>query len=159
MSATTATKSFLPTGKEAISEVKNLGGLVGGMIAANALLKLTKKDNAMINGGIAVVGLLAAIKVSNPTLKMVALGVSALGTIKLLNNILPESAKALIGKFIPTLSGADDEAYHGMDDENYRGIDKELEGLSLDDLELRGTPSSELLPSTDGLGEVFELVA
>jgi len=171
MSATATAKSLLPTGQEAMAEVKNLGGLAGGMIAAHALLTMTKKDTVIINGGVAVVGLGVAMKVKNPTLKMLALGVSAYGAIKLLNNvtkevaapgtveglngILPESAKAMIRKFIPTLSGMDDVS---GSDESYQGTDSDLDGLSLDDLSIRGE-LSESISSVNGLGEVLELVS
>lgn len=167
MSATTA-KSFLPTGQEAMAEVKNLGGLAGGMIAAHALLTMTKKNSAMVNGGVAIVGLGVAMKVKNPTLKMLALGASAYGAIKLLNNvtkevaapgtveglngILPESAKAMIRKFIPTL-GEVDELLAG-----HSTTDIDLDGLSLDDVSMRGE-LDESISSVEGLGEAAELLA
>lgn len=166
-------KSFLPTGKEAIDGVKDLGAIAGGMIAAHAIVTMTKKDTAIVNGGIAIVGLGVAIKAKNPLVKMLALGASAYGTIKLINNvtkqvaapetteglngILPESAKAAIRKFIPTLSGMDDIA--GADD--FSG-DDDIKGLSLDDFEMRGTEDNYQgleENAMQGLGEVVDLAA
>ncbi len=173
MNATSA-KSFLPTGQEALAEVKNLGGLASGMIAAHAIVTMTKKDNAMVNGGIAFLGLGVAMKAKNPLVKMVALGASAYGSIKLLNNatkmvaapatteglngFLPESAKAMIRKFIPTLTGMDDIA---GTDENIAGNDPELMGLNLDDFSTRGTEETVAAPASEleGLGELLSLVS
>lgn len=170
MSATTSAKSFLPTGQEAIAGVKDLGMVASGMIAAHAIVTMTKKDNAMVNGGIAVLGLGVAMKAKNPLVKMLALGASAYGSIKLLNSVtkevaapntteglngfLPESAKAMIRKFIPTLSGVEgtEEAISGNDD---------MEGLSLDDFSTRGTEENVSSPASEleGLGELLNLVA
>lgn len=176
--ATTA-KSFMPTAKEAIETGKDLGMIAGGMIAAHALVTMTKKDTAIVNGGIALAGLGVAMKAKSPLIKMLALGASAYGTIKLLNNltksvaapetteglngILPESAKALIRKFIPTLSGMDEisGAY-----EDLTG-DSEIDGLSLDDFGMRGDDTTSVIEgmsgeepfAVEGLGEVMSLIA
>lgn len=171
MSATTSAKSFLPTGQEAIAGVKDLGMVASGMIAAHAIVTMTKKDNAMVNGGIAVLGLGVAMKAKNPLVKMLALGASAYGSIKLLNSVtkevatpntteglnglLPESAKAMIRKFIPTLSGVEGA------EENVSGNDDEMGDVNLDDFTTRGT--EETIASSEreleGLGEILNLVA
>lgn len=172
MSATTSAKSFLPTGQEAIAGVKDLGMVASGMIAAHAIVTMTKKDTAIVNGGIAVLGLGVAMKAKNPLVKMLALGASAYGSIKLLNSVtkevaapntteglnglLPESAKAMIRKFIPTLSGVEgaEENVSGNDDDD-------IKGLSLEDFSTRGTEENISSPANEleGLGEILNLVA
>lgn len=158
MSTTTA-KSFMPTKDEALSSVKDLGGLAGGMIAAHAIVTMTKKDTPIVNGGIAIVGLVAAMKVKSPLVKMIALGASAYGSIKLLNNltkevtnsestaglsgILPESAKAMIRKFMPTLSGMDELA-------GELSASDELDGLILDDFSMRGEEEERAMEGLSG---------
>ena len=159
--------SMIPTGAEALEGVKDLGMLALGMIGAHAVTAVTKKDTALVNGGIALVGLGVAIKAHNPLIKMFGLGVSAFGTIKVinglvkevatpqttegLNGILPESAKALIRKFIPTLSGADDMqgAYDNLNgDDDMRGADD----LSLDDESMRGDDDMRGTDEMQGIG-------
>lgn len=174
--ATNTAKSFMPTLKEAMDSGKDLGALAVGMVGAHAIVTMTKKDTAIVNGGIALAGLGVAMKAKSPLIKMIALGASAYGTIKLLNNvtkevaaantveglngILPESAKALIRKFIPTLSGVEELA----GDDEFSGYDD----LSLDDYELRGEEDlmglsgEEDYSGTDemaGLGEAVSLLA
>ena len=159
--------SMIPTGAEALEGVKDLGMLALGMIGAHAVTAVTKKNTALVNGGIALVGLGVAIKAHNPLIKMLGLGASAYGTIKVinglvkevatpettegLNGILPESAKALIRKFIPTLSGDDDmrgayENVAGYDD--MRGTDD----LSLDDDSMRGDDDMRGTDEMQGVG-------
>jgi len=174
--ATKTAKSFMPTGKEAMDAGKDLGAILGGMIGAHAVVALTKKDTPLVNGGLLVVGSLAAMKVKNPLLRMLSLGAAAYGGIRLINNgvkvvaapetteglngILPESAKALIRKFIPTLSGLEELA----GEEDFSGGDDDINGLSLDDFENRSEPKGiEGFGNTEelvsGLGDTVELVA
>lgn len=166
----TAAKSFLPTGQEAIAGVKDLGMVASGMIAAHALVTVTKKDTVLVNGGIAIVGLGVAMKAKNPLVKMLALGASAYGSIKLLNSVtkevaapntteglnglLPESAKAMIRKFIPTLKGIEGA------EENVAG-DEDMGDVNLDEFTTRGTEENVASPANEleGLGEILNLVA
>lgn len=172
---------MMPTGAEAMKGVKDLGLVTLGMIGAHAIIATTKKDTLMVNGGIALAGLGVAIKVKNPLIKMLGIGASAYGVIKVLGNvtkevaspatteglngILPESAKAMLRKFIPTLSGMDDmqgadDYMNGMDD--MQGTDDAIKMLSLDDESMRG--DDESMRGTydndmSGLGEASTLAA
>ena len=183
MNTTTTVKekamSFLPTKEEAISGAKDLSMVAAGMIAAHAVITATKKDTALVNGGVAVIGLGVAMKAKNPLVKMLALGASAYGTIKLinsatkevatpgttegLNGILPEKAKTFIRKFIPTLGGMDDFAGKpsNNDSDDMKGTDREIENLSLDDFGTRGDATGNIVEDkgTAGLGEVINLAA
>lgn len=163
--ATTTAKSFMPTAKEAMDTGKDLGTLVGGMIGAHAAVTLLKKDSPIVNGGILIAGGVVAMKVKNPVFRMLALGAAAYGGIRLMNNglkavtvpesteglngLLPESAKALIRKFIPTLSGMDEVA--GYEDLNG---DDDMNGLSLDDF---GATRNDEPGSMEGLGEMEQV--
>ena len=167
------TTAVIPTAKEAISGVKDLGMVAVGMIAGHAVIATTKKDSPLINGALAVGGLGVYMKAKHPMVKMIGLGVSAYGTIKLVNNatktvaaaetteglngLLPESAKALIRKYIPTLSGADEFA--GSDD--MEGLDADVDMLSLDDESMRGEDAMYGMDETPvaGLGKAYDLAA
>ncbi len=165
-------KSLLPTGKELLDGGKDLGMIAVGMIGAHSVIVATKKDNAIVAGCITVAGFGIAVASKNPLLKMFGLGMSAYGTIKLfnhgvkqiaspattegLNGILPEKAKEMIRKFIPTLSGMDEVA--GVPSENLAG--DYLDNLSLDDLDMRGAIGTTDEPNAmEGLGEVAKLAA
>jgi hypothetical protein len=98
------------------------GTVVAGMVVAHVALKAIKKqDSLLINGGLVVGGLVGAMQLQNPWLKLLCLGAAGYGTIKCLNiatkeitapgdtgaaglsGLLPESIKAKIRGFIPTL--------------------------------------------------------
>lgn len=159
--------ALLPTKEEAVKELENYSGVLAGVVVAHGVMVMTKKDKPLINGGVALGGLALAIKAPNPWLKMVGLGVATYGSLKLmgnllkevaapettqgLNGILPESAKALIRKFIPTLSG--DEDMHGAydklnGDDDMRGTDD----LSLDDESMRGDDDMRGTEEMQGIG-------
>jgi hypothetical protein len=171
MSTTTAT-SLVPTAKEALQGGKDLGMVALGMIAGHSLITVTKKDNAMINGALAVGGFGVYIKSKNPMLKMLGLGAAAFGTIKLVNNavkevatpgtteglngFLPEAAKSYIRKYLPTLSGMDEIAGY----EQIAG-DDDYKGLSLNDVTMRGEYDGvgNDQPAMEGLGDMLNLAA
>ncbi len=171
---------LMPTGEEALKGVKDLGMVALGMLGAHAVLVATKKDTLIVNGSIALVGLGVAIKVKNPLIKMLGIGASAYGVIKVLGNavkevaapatteglngILPESAKAMLRKFIPTLSGMDDmsgdDYMNGIDD--MQGTDDAIKMLSLDDESMRGEDEpmrGAYDTEMSGLGEASTLAA
>jgi hypothetical protein len=171
MSTTTATKNAgfaMPTGKEILDGAKDLGLIAAGMSAAHIALTAIKKDNWMVNSGLAVAGLGVAVAVKNPIVRMIGLGAAAYGTIKLinsgvkeiatpgttegLNGILPEKAKAMIRKFIPTLSGMDEAA--GIS--GLGNADDEFSGLSLDDF---GTREESTYSNMSGFGDIEESAA
>jgi len=154
----------MPTGKEAFEGAKDLGLIAAGMIGAHAVVTMTKKDTAIVNGGIALVGFGAAVAIKNPYVRMIGLGMSAYGLIKLANNavkevatpgtteglngLLPENVKSMIRKFIPTLSGMDE--YAGIGE-----ADDDIAGLSLDDVTMREENgySGNDYENVEGLGE------
>lgn len=166
------TTAVIPTAQEAISGVKDLGMVALGMIAGHAVIATTKKDSPLINGGLAVGGLGLYLKAKNPMVKMIGLGVSAYGTIKLVNNatktvasaetteglngLLPESVKSMIRKYIPTLSGMDEFA-------GTEGLDADIDNLSLDDESMRGDDTVmygiENETPVAGLGKAYDLAA
>jgi hypothetical protein len=92
-------------------------------MAAHVALKAMNKQNSMlVTGSVAVAGLAGAIFLPHPALKFLALGVATYGMIQTaslavadattpgatsgLAGIIPETIKAKIRAFIPTLSGA-----------------------------------------------------
>lgn len=102
----------------------DVGAIAGGMIAANVALKATKKDTLGANAGLAIVGLIGATTVKQPALQMAMLGVAAFGAMRTLSHmvapapvqgmdgmegLISEPLKAKIRKFLPTISGIDDE--------------------------------------------------
>jgi hypothetical protein len=170
MSTTTATKNAgfsTPSAKEILDGAKDLGALAAGMSAAHILVTAVKKDNWMVNGGIAIAGLGVAVTIKNPIVRMIGLGAAAYGTIKLinsgvkevatpgttegLNGILPEKAKAMLRRFIPTLSGMDEAAGTS----GLGNTDDEFSGLSLDDFGTR----QESTYNVDGFGNIEESAA
>lgn len=170
----------MPSGAEILKGAKSLGMIAIGLVGGHALAVTTKKDTLLVNGGMALGGLGISLMVKNPYVKLLGLGVSAYGTIKVignvvkettvpattegLNGILPESAKALIRKYIPTLSGIDD--IQGTDDmsgdDDIRGVDDAIKMLSLDDDSMRGDDDAVRGTYTNqmtGLGEASNLAA
>ena len=164
----------MPTGAEILKGAKSLGMVALGLVGGHAILTISKKDTLLVNGGIAVAGLGVAVMVKNPYLKLLGIGASAYGVMKVignavkdvtvpattegLNGILPESAKALLRKYIPTLSGIDD--MQGSDD--MTGTDDAIKMLSLDDDSMRG--DDDAMRGTynndmTGLGEASTLAA
>jgi hypothetical protein len=170
----------MPSGAEILKGAKSLGMVALGLVGGHAIIATTKKDTLLVNGGIALTGLGVAIMVKNPYIKLLGIGASAYGVIKVignvakdvtapsttegLNGILPESAKALLRKYIPTLSGMDE--MQGADDmsgdDDMRGTDDAIKMLSLDDESMRGedepmrgTYNNEM----SGLGEASTLAA
>ncbi len=165
----------MPSGAEILKGAKSLGMVALGLVGGHAIIATTKKDTLLVNGGIALTGLGVAIMVKNPYIKLLGIGASAYGVIKVignvakdvtapsttegLNGILPESAKALLRKYIPTLSGMDE--MQGADDD-MRGTDDAIKMLSLDDDSMRG--DDEAMRGTynnemSGLGEASTLAA
>lgn len=171
----------MPTGADIVKGAKNLGMVALGIVGGHAVAVATKKDTLIMNGGMVIGGLGLSLMVKNPYLKLLGLGVSAYGTIKAigniakettvpattegLNGILPESAKAMLRKFIPTLSGMDDmqgadDYMNGMDD--MQGTDDAIKMLSLDDESMRGDDEpmrGAYDNDMSGLGEASTLAA
>lgn len=172
---------MMPTGAEMLKGAKSIGMVTLGLIGGHALAVTTKKDTLIVNGGMAIGGLGLSLMVKNPYVKLLGLGVSAYGVIKAvgnvvkettapattegLNGILPESAKAMIRKYIPTLSGIDDmqgadDYMNGMDD--MQGTDDAIKMLSLDDESMRGDDEpmrGAYDNDMSGLGEASTLAA
>lgn len=170
----------MPSGAEMLKGAKNVGMIALGLVGGHVLSVTTKKDTLIVNGGMALGGLGLAVMVKNPYVKLLGIGVSAYGVIKTvgnvvkettapattegLNGILPESAKALIRKYIPTLSGIDE--VQGMDDmsgdDDIRGVDDAIKMLSLDDDSMRGDDDAmkgTYINQMTGLGDASNLAA
>jgi len=105
-------------GKDILTESTATGCLVGGMIAGNVIIKMDKKGGLLFPGGLAVGGIIGASLLKNIYLKMILLGVSTYGAIKVINKIsalegtsteglagfkLPDSVKTMLQKYIPNL--------------------------------------------------------
>lgn len=102
-----------------LTEGKSAGCLIGGMIAGNVIIKLDKKGGLIFPAGLAVGGILGATMLKNIYVKLLLLGVSTFGAIKLLNKIsspeviettqglfgfkLPESITKMLNQYIPNL--------------------------------------------------------
>lgn len=117
---------------------------VGGMIVSHVALKAMKKQNSlMVTGGIMVGGILGAMKLQNPWLKVLSLGVAGYGMLRAANiavkevtepgdsgaaglsGFIPENIKSKIRGFLPSL-GSTDETLLG---------DEDLQGMpNLDDI-------------------------
>ncbi len=148
--------------KEAGKAAIDLGAITGGMIAANVLKVVTKKDSLLMNGGIAVAGFAAAALIKQPALKMFFIGASVFGTLRSLSigvqavtepgtegiaGLIPENLKEKIRKFIPQLSGADIENLTGDE-------------MNLDDVGTIDVPYEEVMdtPSVNGFGDIDKLL-
>lgn len=122
------------------------GTIIGGFIVAHVALKALKKsDDLLINGAVAVGGLVGAMLIPNPWLKLVCLGASAYSAIKCLNigvkaatepgtaglGFIPDNVKAKIRIFLPTLGDAGNGI--GADD-----ISKALAAIDLSEVSLNG---------------------
>lgn len=128
------------------------GVLMAGFISAHVATKLIKKtDSIVVNGGAAVVSLALAMKLKNPYAKIALLGVFAYSGLRCLNigiaevaapgdtgmeglsGLIPETIKAKLREYIPTLGGADDI-------QNLLGLgNTEDEAYNLDDVSDMGT--------------------
>lgn len=164
-------KSLMPSGEDLKKGGIDLSGIAIGMIGGHVLLVVTKQDNLLVNAGLTVGGFGLAVKSKQPLVRAIGLGLAGFGLLKManhgikavaapgttegLNGFLPESAKLMIRKFLPTLSGVE-----GTED-NIAGTDDDMSGLSLDDFSTRGTyePMASSADELEGLGELLTLVA
>ena len=122
------------------------GTIAGGFIAAHVLNTLVNKarkstdDSILVSGGMAAAGLAGAMFIKNGHLKLLSLGVMSYGVVKSLSiglkevttavdpnaakptsglaGLLPETIKAKLREFIPTIGSVDQL----IGDENERGI-------------------------------------
>lgn len=161
-------KQSMPTGAEVLEGGKELGGIVLGLVGAKALVTAIKKDTVIVNSGLTALGFggaLLATKHKKPFFAMVGYGVAVFGAMRLansavkevaspettegLNGLLPESAKSLIRKYLPTLGSTEDmqgaEYMSGSDD--MQGV----ENLALDDFQ--GTDDMQGAEEMQGLSE------
>jgi hypothetical protein len=164
-------KSLMPSGEDLKKGGIDLSGIALGMIGGHVLLVVTKKDNLLLNAGLTVGGFGLAVKTKQPFVRALGLGLAGFGLLKManhgikavaapgttegLNGILPESAKLMIRKFLPTLSGVEGT------EENVAGSDDDMGDL-LEDFSTRGTyvePMASSATELEGLGELLELVA
>jgi hypothetical protein len=137
------------------------GLLAAGFVVAHAGLKLLKQDNNwMVSAGLTAVSFAVAMYVPNPYVKLALLGVAVYGGLKTvaigvrevtapantgaggLSGFIPETLKAQIRNYIPSLGSlgdydssnayVEDQGYAGEldDDVPYSGMDeaKELAG-------------------------------
>ncbi len=162
----------MPTMKETISVTKDLGLLAGGLIAAHSVVALTKKDTLLVNGGLMVAGVGAALAFKHPIARMLGLGAATYGAVKMisfglkeiatpnttegLNGLLPEKAKAMLRRFVPTLSGMDEAVgINGLGN-----TDDEFAGLSLDEFGTRdSTTYNGIEENAAGFGSIAEMAA
>jgi len=156
--------------EEAGKAAVDLGAITGGMIAANMLRVVTKKDDLVLNGSLAVAGFAGASMIKQPALKMLCLGASIFGTLRCLTigvqtvtdpgtqgiaGLIPDSIKEKIKQFVPQLSGMDDDNFSGDDMENLTGDE-----VNLDDVGTIDVPYEEVKDtySMSGLGDVEKLL-
>ena len=102
-----------------MEESKSLGGLLLGVILGNVAVKMDKKNGMIFPIGLLAAGILGATVFKNSFLKMIALGIGVLGTLKLINKVaavetteatngllgfkLPESVRNVLQKYVPNL--------------------------------------------------------
>lgn len=112
-----------------LAEGKTAGCLVGGMIAGNVIIKMDKKGGLLFPAGLTAGGIIGASMIKNLYIKLLLLGVSTFGAIKLLNKMaaleglagegmfgfkLPDGVKKMISEYVPNLGEASDVDYNKL---------------------------------------------
>ncbi len=127
------------------------GLTAAGFVAAHQISKLIKKDNLIVNGGMAAAGIAVAVLGNEPMVRAIGTGIAVFGIIKTANTLskaeepvkglgaLPEGIRKGLATAFPTLSGAEEEV------SGYRGENK----FRMDEpVELRSLP-------VNGIGTLF----
>lgn len=150
------------------------GSLLGGMVAGNVVVKLVKQDNAKGNGVLALAGLGGYTVMKNKSnipqwAKMLTLGVGLYSGLRLLTigmqeatnpetteglaGFLPDSLKAKMRKFIPSLSGIEDRGL-------FAGVDDGDEDINLDDIgAVEDIDYEDVTSDVSGVVDVRRMVA
>ncbi len=160
-----------PINKDNLIAFGKVTGLVsGGIIGAHIAVKMLGKtkpelaNSPAVNGAIAAGGIIGAMKMKNPALKLLFLGAGVYGSIKLANSLvkevstpgnsgaaglsglIPENLKARIRDFLPSLGSLDADPL-------MYGADEDVNGINLDDV-VSGDGFTPYTDVSNGIGSL-----
>lgn len=100
-----------------IGSVKNTGLVLGGALLGHAIVSqvqsvdaIPEKVREFAPEAVTLAGVAAAALINKPMIQSIALGVSVYGGVRTVSKHVPEALKAgMIGKFVPSLSGFEDD--------------------------------------------------